>query len=164
MLLYFKREGRRFPFFYNNHQKYNKNSLILNMQRADQKLSKNERLKSRKLIQELFEKAQIFHQYPFKVLFSFNNFEKLKYPAQIGISVSKRNFKHAVDRNRIKRKIKESYRQNKHLLYNDLEKFDQNLRFFVIYTAKADIDYSIIEESMTQLIKKIMKKLNLVEL
>lgn len=129
------------------------------MLKVDQKLSKEERLKSRKIINELFEKAQIIHHHPFKVLFKLNTEEKLKFPAQIAISVSKKNFKLAVTRNYIKRKIREAYRRNKHLLYNDLEKFDQNVYFFVIYVVKKDLNYSSINESMILLLKKMSDKL-----
>lgn len=129
------------------------------MLKADQKLGKEERLKSRKVIRELFEKGQIIHHHPFKVLFKLNTAEKLNFPAQIAVSVAKKNFKLAVTRNYIKRKIRESYRRNKHLLYTDLEKFDQNVYFFVIYTAKKDMDYASINESMILLLKKMSDKL-----
>lgn len=133
------------------------------MLKADQKLRKEERLKSRKVINELFENGQIIHHHPFKVIFKLNTAEKLKFPAQIAISASKKNFKLAVTRNYIKRKIRESYRRNKHLLYNDLEKFDQNVYFFVIYVAKKDLHYSSINESMILLLKKMTDKLKQIQ-
>jgi ribonuclease P protein component len=129
------------------------------MLKADQKLRKEERLKSRKAISELFENGQIIHHHLFKVLFKVTAAEKLKFPAQIAISVPKKNFKLAVTRNYIKRKIRESYRRNKHLLYTDLENFDQNINFFVIYIAKKDTDYASINESMILLLQKMSDKL-----
>jgi ribonuclease P protein component len=74
---------------------------------------KKERLNKEKIIQELFEKGSSFYLYPFKVFF-------LKIPdsdevsPQILVSVSKRLFARAVDRNKIKRRIREAYRLNKH--------------------------------------------------
>ena len=103
------------------------------MRTKGQTLSKNERLKSRKLIKNLFDCGKIIHHSPFKILYRFTKNENFNFPAQIAISVPKKNFKRAVDRNYIKRKIKETYRQNKQLLYKELNKNNQKLYFFVIY-------------------------------
>jgi ribonuclease P protein component len=71
-----------------------------------------ERLSKEKLIKELFDKGSSFYLFPFKVFFMVN--PDSEYPFhQILISVSKRNFKRAVDRNLIKRRIREAYRLNK---------------------------------------------------
>jgi ribonuclease P protein component len=76
---------------------------------------KEERLNKEIWIQELFTRGSSFHLYPFKVLFLPHPDEK--YPVtQILISVPKRNFKKAVDRNTIKRRIREAYRLNKHTI------------------------------------------------
>ena len=129
------------------------------MQTTKNTFCKEERLKSRKIINELFDRGKIIHHYPFKVLYQAKTKEKEeKYLAQIAISVSKKNFKHAVDRNYIKRKIREAYRISKHELYNNLSEGDQKLHFFVIYTAKDDLDFSLIEQEMKSLIKKINHK------
>lgn len=126
-------------------------------------LGKNERLKSRTLINQLFEKGEIIHHYPFKVLYQITNKkDEFKFPAQIAVSVSKRSFKKAVDRNHIKRKMREAYRLNKLQLYNVLHGNDQNLYFFVIYTAKSNLAYQNIEEEMKNLLQKIISKLNTV--
>jgi ribonuclease P protein component len=71
-----------------------------------------ERLSKEKLIKELFDKGSSFYLFPFKVFFMVN--PDPEYPFhQILISVSKRNFKRAVDRNLLKRRIREGYRLNK---------------------------------------------------
>src|SRR5262245_30486957 len=73
---------------------------------------KEERLNKEKWIQELFTKGSSFHLYPFKVLFLPH--PEVQIPAsQVLISVSSRNFKRAVDRNTIKRRVREAYRLNK---------------------------------------------------
>ena len=82
------------------------------------------------------------HESPFKV--------------QAGVSVSKRNFKLAVDRNRIKRLMRESYRKNKHLIYNDDDTKKHILMF--IYQAKREVSYEQMEEKMNELIKKFLHK------
>ena len=121
--------------------------------------SKDERLKSRKLIGNLFNKGKIIHHFPFKVLYELTDSNDFVFPAKMAVSVSKRNFKKAVDRNQIKRKMREAYRLNKNDLYNALNKNDQKLYFFVIYTAKQDIDYQKLEVEMKLLIQKISDKL-----
>ena len=73
---------------------------------------KEERLNKEKWIQELFEKGSSFHLYPFRVVYLPH--PDPQYPAhQVLISVSARNFKNAVDRNTIKRRVREAYRLNK---------------------------------------------------
>jgi ribonuclease P protein component len=76
---------------------------------------KEERLSKKKLIQELFEKGSSFYFFPFKV-FHMPNPDREYDVHQVVISVSKRNFKRAADRNLIKRRIREGYRLNKTLL------------------------------------------------
>ncbi|GEO24012.1 ribonuclease P protein component [Cyclobacterium qasimii] len=77
------------------------------------KFSKNERLHSKKLIKELFDKGSSFFLYPFKVLY----LDELGISDnQLLVSVSKKKLKNATDRNYIKRRVKEAYRLNKHLL------------------------------------------------
>lgn len=148
------------PFFLHNKILNYKNTLFLNMQIEKQTFRKEERLKSRKIIKSLFESGKIIHQYPFKVLYIIEKAHDNKYPAQIGISVSKRNFKKATERNYIKRKIRESYRQNKHSLYELLKICDQKLYFFVIYTTKNNLNFSELDIEFNALIQKIKEKLN----
>lgn len=129
------------------------------MQIQKNTFKKKERLKSKKIIEQLFKSGEIIHQYPFKVLFINSIDQNTEYQAQIAISVSKRNFKKAVDRNYIKRKIREAYRKNKINLYNHLIENDQKLSIFVIYTANRDLHYTEIEKSMQLLIEKISNRI-----
>lgn len=129
------------------------------MQTARQTFKREERLKSKKLIEQLFKDGKIIHHYPFKVLYKYNSAFKFSYPAQFAVSVSKKNFKKAVDRNYIKRKIREAYRKNKSGFYDSLLANDQKAYFFVIYTAKTDISFIEIENSMQLLLKKLFKEI-----
>jgi ribonuclease P protein component len=76
---------------------------------------KEERLTKEKNIQELFEKGSSFYLFPFKVFFMPNPDPEYLYH-QVLISVSKKNFKRAVDRNLIKRRMREAYRLQKQSL------------------------------------------------
>jgi len=81
------------------------------------RLTKPERLYSRTLINKLFEPgggSRSFAAYPIRAVYRLT--DKDETSASILISVPKRQFKHAVDRNHVKRQIREAYRQNKQLL------------------------------------------------
>ena len=87
-------------------------------------LSKNQKLKSRKAIAQLFTEGQVLKSYPVKLVFLPNN----EGVSKVAFSVPKRNFKLAVHRNRIKRILRESYRLNQHNFFEEQE-FNYNLMF-----------------------------------
>lgn len=98
-------------------------------------LEKEERLKSRKQTELLFSEGKKFTIAPFRIHYSFNKAEKPG--VQFGAGVSKKNFKKAVDRNRIKRLMREAYRLQKKLIKEKLEEKKCQLTLFFIYTGKA---------------------------
>ncbi|MFK5981538.1 MAG: ribonuclease P protein component [Flavobacteriaceae bacterium] len=110
---------------------------------------KSEKLKSRKTIELLFSEGKTITKFPIKVFFL--PIENANY-TQAGFAVPKRNFKNAVDRNRIKRQLREAYRLQKHLLKNE-----NGLKFaiFFLYIGKEKLPYSKIETAMKSLIKKL---------
>lgn len=108
---------------------------------------KQEKLKSRKTIDKLFSDRKSYTQYPLKVFFVPH--EKIH---QAAFSVPKRNYKHAVDRNRIKRQIREAYRLNKSILHNHTE---QNYAMLFLFIGKEKPKYSALEKSMVLLLKKL---------
>ncbi|MGC9375358.1 MAG: ribonuclease P protein component [Bacteroidales bacterium] len=124
-----------------------------------QKFSKKERLKSHKKIQHLFEKGNQFYQFPFLITWHLEKQFNPEVCAQIGISVSKRKIKKAVERNRIKRKIKEIYRKNKVLIYNPLKEFKQSIYFMVIYNSAEDLNYTEMEKELLKALHKMVKQL-----
>ncbi|MCG8409709.1 MAG: ribonuclease P protein component [Bacteroidales bacterium] len=124
-------------------------------------LGKEERLKSKKLIDDLFRDGQILNNSPFRILYKVcDNNSDFEFPAKIAVSVSKKKFKRAVDRNRIKRKMREAYRNNKTDLYNFLDQKGKRLYFFVIYMDKNDLDYTDIEKKMKNSVKKLITQLS----
>jgi ribonuclease P protein component len=117
-------------------------------------LQKNERLKSRKLIEQLFSEGKKFVINPYRVFYILEKKEQAL--LQFGVGVSSRNFKKAVDRNRVKRLIKESYRLQKNLLQDKIKDENYQLNIFVIYTAKELPEYTTTFETMTKVLDKLM--------
>ena len=110
---------------------------------------KEERLSREKIIQELFEKGSSFYLYPFKVYFMQNpNPDSTTH--QVLISVSKKNFKRAVDRNSIKRRIREAYRLNKNLLPGQ-----NKLAIAYIYSVKEILPTAQIQERLVKTFKRL---------
>jgi ribonuclease P protein component len=117
-----------------------------------QTFSKNERLCSKPLIDQLIQKGNSFNGFPFKIIWM--ELQESSAPVKIVISVPKRNFKRAVDRNRIKRLIREAYRKNKHTLIERVG--DKKIALLLVFTSKTFMDYGVIEEK----IKNVMNRLS----
>ena len=110
---------------------------------------KSERLSQKKLIQELFDKGSSFYLYPFKVFFLPNE-QPIN---QVMASVPKSIFKRAVDRNAIKRRIREGYRLNK-------QKLGSGNFFFIayIYTAKEILPSAFIHQKIVLSFDKLIEQ------
>ncbi|PRZ26207.1 ribonuclease P protein component [Flavobacterium granuli] len=113
---------------------------------------KNEKLKSKTSIGLLFSEGKSVSKYPLRLVFhsgSLDENEKIK----MGVSVSKRNFKKAVDRNYFKRILRETYRLNKHLLIDNL---DKPYAFMLFYQTKDRLSYEEINTKTIQLFEKFI--------
>ena len=117
---------------------------------------KNERLKSKTTIGLLFSEGKSVSKYPLRLVYRLgeeNSEEKIK----IGVSVSKKYFKKAVDRNYFKRVLRETYRLNKHLLLENLE-HSYSIMFF--YQTKDRLSYQEINSRTIQLFEKFLGQIN----
>lgn len=114
---------------------------------------KNEKLKSKKTIDLLFTKGKSVSKYPLRLVYVAYDFEE-NVPMKMGVSVSKKYFKNAVDRNYFKRVLRECYRLNKHLLVENLETKYCGMFF---YQTNEKLSYPEINEKTIQLFEKFVK-------
>ena len=112
-----------------------------------QTFRKNERLCSRKIIQDLALKGKNIHINPIRLLW-IPSILNVSIPAQAAFTVPKRNFKDAVDRNRIKRRMREAYRKNKSSLYSLISNNKNQYALLFVFTGKESITYFEIEEKI----------------
>lgn len=118
---------------------------------------KNQKLKSKKTIDLLFSEGKSVSKYPLRLVFIESDYgldmaknEKLK----MGVSVSKKNFKKAVDRNYFKRLLRETFRLNKHLL---LENMQKNYAMMFFYQTKDRLTFEEVNTKTIQLFEKFLK-------
>lgn len=114
---------------------------------------KDERLKSRKLVEHLFRHGKSIHFSPVKALYDF--IEATPSQMLAGVTASKRNFKKAVDRNRIKRVMREGYRLQKLPLLKALEHKNISLAVFFIFTGKNLPENKVVSEKLKVILQKL---------
>ena len=110
---------------------------------------------------DLFLSGNTFLCYPVKIVWKKLDVIPSQFPAQVGFSVPKRLFKHAVDRNRLKRLLRESYRLHKAILYEKLEFAGYRIALMIIYIAKEELPFSKIESALLKALNKINEQLTI---
>lgn len=140
----------------------NSGLFIFNLLVAKQfTLGKAERLKSRKQIQQLFSDGKNFPLSPFRIYYMFTPIiTEAGSNLQFGAGVSGKNFKRAVDRNRVKRLTREAYRLQKKQLQETLTKKKLQLGIFFIYTGKELPEFNIVKEKVNVILSKLTKIAN----
>ncbi|WP_034060463.1 ribonuclease P protein component [Lacinutrix jangbogonensis] len=108
--------------------------------------NKHEKLKSQKTIEKLFLEGQSVSAYPLRLVYMKHDESR-----KIGVSVSKRNFKLAVDRIRIKRLLRETYRLNKTMLIN---KEVNGYALMILYIGKDMPDFEFVNTKMKTVLTK----------
>lgn len=119
---------------------------------------KEERLHSKKLLDELFKNGSFFLLYPYRVTWQISQGSFPNSPAQVVISVPKKRFKHSVDRNLIRRRIKEAYRLNKEsLFYSNLNQHNIKLVLAINYVGKEIHDSTFLEKKLKLMFLECLK-------
>ena len=120
-----------------------------------QTLGKQERLKSKILLGKLYKEGSSVKCSPLRMVY-IQAEHGSNYPAQVGVSEPKRNFKKAVSRNRIKRLLRETYRKQKQLVYNSI---DKPYVFMISYIGKEEFNYEDIDAKMVKLLNTFIDKI-----
>lgn len=115
--------------------------------------SKIEKLKSKALIDKLFEEGKSVKAFPLRLVYLGTEFDE---PVKVkcGVSVSKRNFKTAVDRNRVKRLIREAYRLNKNSYFNNIT---TQYALMILYIGNDKPTFEQTDKAMKKLLEKFVE-------
>lgn len=124
----------------------------------NERLGKSYKLKSKKIIESLFNDGETVKQFPFLVKFCKQELPS-KEVFQVVFSVSKRKFKKAPDRNRIKRLMRETVRKNKHGLEEYLKTNNEQLALFLIYTNTEIMTYEEMNRKIVLLFERLITQL-----
>lgn len=125
-----------------------------------QKFYTGEHLKSAKEIQLLFGgKSASVSSYPLRLVYGPAQEQHGNYPVQVGFTVPKRRYKKAVDRNRIKRLMKEAFRLNKQLLLSGLPVDAPQYAWMILYTGQEELPYRRIDRKMRKLMHAFLEEI-----
>lgn len=120
---------------------------------------KEERLKSRKIIGQLFKEGQSFSSFPLRLVWIKTDIPVEEYSFQMALTVPKRAFPKAAHRNLLRRRIREAYRLHKHILYKQVNKEEYRFALMFIYVGKETLEYDVIEKAMVKGINRLIKNI-----
>lgn len=118
---------------------------------------KEERLCSKKIFEELALSKNHLFIHPIKLIWVEKEMLPHDAIAQAAFTVPKRIFNKAVDRNRIKRIMREAYRLNKHQLYQYCSEKDKKLALLFVYVAKDSPNFNLLREKLNLILQRLMK-------
>ncbi|WP_439505042.1 ribonuclease P protein component [Sediminibacterium sp.] len=123
--------------------------------------SKQEKLKSRKALEQLFAKGKSFSVFPIKVFYTVADVSVSDAAlVQAGVGVSSRIFKKAHDRNKVKRLLREVYRTQKQPLYSSVASSQQQLNVFFLYIGKELPVFADLHIAMEKTLEKLIRKIS----
>ena len=121
---------------------------------SDFSFPKKEKLTNKKLFEALFTEGKALKEFPIKLIYLPTHFDDGT-QVKVAVVAPKKRFKTAVDRNRIKRLLREAYRLNKPLIFNNIE---GNFAFIFLYLGKRQPSFSELDMAMKQLLEAFLKK------
>lgn len=121
------------------------------------RFGKSERLCSRTIISELFENGRTEYFPLFKVVWDKKTLPSSA-PVQVAISVTKKGFRKAVDRNLVKRRIREAYRLNKTILHERLRQEGVSIAVMIIFRGESIPEYNEVEQGLKEVIERLIVK------
>lgn len=105
----------------------------------------------------LFKEGQVLHSFPFRIVYSLSNSNMFN--LKVAFAVSKRNFRKAVARNKVRRLMKESYRIQQQILTQELKETQKSIQIFFLFTIKEIIEFSEMSTKMNDALIKLKVKL-----
>ena len=124
--------------------------------------NKTEKLKSKKQLDKVFESGKSFTVFPVKAFYDLPNVQNSI--IKTGVGVSSKHFKKAVQRNRIKRLLREAYRTEKQPLHVYLNNNNRHLSLFLLFVDKVMPQYDVLKEKMKLCIRRLIHELNEVDI
>ena len=122
-------------------------------------LPKSDRLTNRVSISQIYNGGKHLNEFPFKIV--WRKEEEADYLGlKVVFSVPKRKFKRAVDRNQIKRLIREVYRSNKQLCFESAETKNMSVSLFIVYLGKEIPSYQLVEDKIILLLNRLTNDIN----
>lgn len=115
---------------------------------------KKEKLKNKKLFETLFSEGKNLREFPLKLIYTKTTFEDGT-AVKVAVVAPKKKYRRAVDRNRIKRLLRETYRLNKPLVFNNIE---GNFAFIFLYLGNTMPSYDEVDKAMKELLAAFLKK------
>ena len=119
---------------------------------------KYERICKENDIQALFDKGRGVSVYPYRVIYRFRHDESHPVTVRVLVSVSKKRFHHAVNRNRVKRLMREAWRKNKAVLYEICERDNISVDVALVYTATVIHTYEEMYAKTKKAVNELINK------